>query len=58
MKTTVTLPFVKETPGTVVYGLRNVTSVAIGQVYVRKENLEKIGGVWPSTITLTLETSA
>jgi hypothetical protein len=29
--------------------------VAVGQVYVNKEHLEKVGGDWPAEITLTIE---
>lgn len=51
----VVLPFSRETKGTVVYAVPNLKSVAVGQVYVNKDKLEKVGGEWPSEITLTIE---
>ena len=53
--TQVVLPKVRETKGTVVYGVPNIKSVAVGQVYVNKEHLEKFGGDYPAEITLTIE---
>lgn len=53
--TQVVLPKVRETKGTVVYGVPNIKAVAVGQVYVNKEHLEKVGGDWPAEITLTIE---
>lgn len=55
VKTQVVLQLKKQTPGTVVYAVPVPTSVAIGQVYVRKEHLEKVDGAWPQEITLTIE---
>ena len=55
MATQVVLPKVRETKGTVVYGVTNLKSLAVGQVYVNKEHLEKVGGDWPQEITLTIE---
>lgn len=55
MKVQVVLPRKKETPGTVVYAVSNPTSVAVGQVYVRKEHLGKVDGQWPDQITVTIE---
>ena len=55
MKTQVVLQRKKQTPGTVVYSVAVPTSVAVGQVYVRKEHLEKVDGDWPAQITLTIE---
>jgi hypothetical protein len=55
VRTQVVLPFSRETKGTVVYGVNNLKSLAIGQVYVNKEHLEKVGGAWPERITLTIE---
>lgn len=55
MKVQVVLPRKKETPGTVVYAVSNPTSVAVGQVYVRKEHLSKVDGQWPDQITVTIE---
>jgi hypothetical protein len=47
----------KETPGTVVYAVANPTSVAVGQVYVRKEHMAgmKVDGAWPEEITVSIE---
>lgn len=53
--TQVVLQKKKETPGTVVYAVAVPTSVAVGQVYVRKDHLEKVNGAWPTEITLTIE---
>lgn len=55
MKTQIVLPFVRETPGTVIYAVSNIKKVAVGQVYVRKEHLEQVDGAWPSRITVTVE---
>lgn len=55
VKTQVVLQLKKQTPGTVVYTVPVPTSVAVGQVYVRKEHLEKVNGAWPAQITLTIE---
>lgn len=58
MKTTVKLPFVRETKNTVIYALPNITAEVIGQIYVRKDRLTKAAsGAWPVEITLTLETA-
>lgn len=53
--TQVVLAKVRQTKGTVVYGVPNIRSVAVGQVYVNKEHLEKVNGDWPDEITLTIE---
>ena len=53
--TQVVLPLVRQTKGTVVYGIPNIKAVAVGQVYVNKEHLEKVDGEFPSEITLTIE---
>jgi ribosomal protein L24 len=56
VKTQVVLPKKKETPGTVVYAVPNPSRVVVGQVYVRKHHLKKIGnGDWPAEIKLTIE---
>jgi hypothetical protein len=55
VRTQVVLPLVRETKGTVVYAVNNLKSVAVGQVYVNKEHLEKVGGSWPESITVTIE---
>lgn len=55
MRVQVLLPFVRETPGTVVYSVPNIKSQAVGQVYVNKDHLEKVNGQWPGEITVTVE---
>ncbi len=55
MVTKVVLPLSRETKGTVVYGVDDVRSLAIGQVYVNKTGLERVDGQWPTHITLTIE---
>lgn len=55
MKTTVVLPYVRQTSGTVVYALPDITSAAVGQLYVRKKHLEQKDGAWPTSITVTVE---
>ena len=55
VRTQVVLPFSRETKGTVVYAVNNLKSVAVGQVYVNKEYLEKVDGGWPDRITITIE---
>jgi hypothetical protein len=55
VKIQVALPMVRETKGTVVYAVEDIRTVAVGQVYVRKDHLEKVGGRWPERITLTIE---
>ena len=55
MTVQVVLPFSRETKGTVVYGVTNLRSLAVGQVYVNKKYLEKVDGDWPQEITLTIE---
>lgn len=55
MKVQVVLPFSRETKGTVVYAVNNLKSQAVGQVYVNKDDLEKVNGQWPLQITLTIE---
>lgn len=55
MAVQVVLPFSRQTKGTVVYAVNNLKSVAVGQVYVNKEHLEKVDGDWPAEITLTIE---
>lgn len=56
MKIQVVLPLKRETPGALVYGVADISAVAVGQVYVRKSHIEKENGAWPPQITLTLET--
>lgn len=55
MKVQVVLPFSRETKGTVVYGVPDLRSLAVGQVYVNKKYLEEVDGGWPQEITLTIE---
>lgn len=52
----VVLPLKRETKGALVYGVEDLTSVAVGQVYVRKDHIEKENGAWPPQITITVET--
>jgi len=57
-KIEVELPFIRETPGTVVYGVARgeMKKLAVGQAYVRKDVLEKKeDGSWPQSIKLTVE---
>lgn len=56
-KIEVTLPYKKETSGTVVYGVSQTMGFPIDQVYVRKAHLKKENGSWPSHITITVETA-
>ena len=52
------LPIVKETPGTVVYGLsaEQRTTVPLSTVYIRKDALAKnAAGNWPSSVTVMVE---
>lgn len=55
VKTQVVLPFSRETKGTVVYAVNNLKSLAVGQVYINKEHLEKVGGAWPEQVTISIE---
>jgi hypothetical protein len=54
-KVKVTLPLDRETKGTVVYAVKDLKSLPVGQVYINKEHLGKIDGEWPTSITLTIE---
>jgi hypothetical protein len=54
----ITLPFVKETPGALRYGLPDQRrEVAVSDIYVRKDKLREAGltGPWPTEITVTVE---
>jgi hypothetical protein len=55
MRVQVTLPFSRETKGTVVYAVSNLKSQAVGQVYINKDHLEKVDGEWPLQVTVTIE---
>lgn len=55
MKIVVTLPLVRETPGTVVYALKDVGSEPVGQIYIRKTALEMTNREWPPSVTVTVE---
>lgn len=56
MKIQVVLPKVRETKGTVVYAVPNIKAVAIGQVYVNKDQLKEMSsGGWPDEITVSIE---
>jgi hypothetical protein len=57
-KVKVTLPLERETPGALVYKVPDIRSVAVGQVYVRKDKLPKVNGEWPTSITITVEANA
>lgn len=55
-KHTVTLPHSRETSETVVYALKDITSAAVGQLYVRKKYLPQDDeGNFPRSITITVE---
>lgn len=56
-KIVVVLPLVRETPGALVYKVTKVTSLPVGQVYIRKDQFVKVDGEWPSSVTVTVEVS-
>lgn len=60
VKTSVTLPFSRETPGALVYALPRVTDAVVGNVYVRKDKLREAGhiGAWPQEVVITVEVGA
>lgn len=54
MKTiTITLPHVKSTPGTEVYGVKGSPKPPVSQIYVGKSAFE--GGIAPGAIRVTVE---
>ncbi len=55
MKVQVVLSKSRQTPGTVVYAVADPMSVVVGQVYARKDHLEKVDGRFPDQVTLTIE---
>lgn len=55
VKTSVILPFVKETKGALLYALPDRTGTVVSNVYVRKDKIEKVAGAWPVQITVTVE---
>jgi hypothetical protein len=58
VKVAVVLPFVKETPGALRYGLPDQRrEVAVSDIYIRKDKLREAGhvGPWPIEITVTVE---
>lgn len=55
MKNRVTLLFHHETKGAVVYKVEEITTVAVGQVYIRKDFLEQVNNQWPTEVTITVE---
>lgn len=57
-KIIVTLPLERETPGALVYKVPDIKSVAVGQVYVRKDKMPMVNGEWPESITITVEANA
>lgn len=54
-KITVKLPFLRETPSTLVFRAPNPKTATVGQIYVRKEDIGTVNGRWPSWVTLTIE---
>ena len=54
-KIQVVLPLDRETQGTVVYAVKNLKSLAVGQVYVNKTYMDELGENWPDHITVTIE---
>lgn len=57
VKTAVVLPFVKETPGALLYATADRKATAVSNLYVRKDKLREAGhtGPWPASITVTVE---
>jgi hypothetical protein len=58
MRVTIALPFVKETPGALKYGLAGERmNVLVADIYVRKDQLRKAGhvGPWPLALNITIE---
>ncbi len=57
VKVAVTLPFVRETPGALLYATEDRKATAVSNVYVRKDKLTEAGhtGSWPASITVTVE---
>lgn len=55
------LPFIKETPGALRYGLPNSRrEVPLSDLYLRKDKLVEAGhtGPWPTEITVTVSVGA
>jgi hypothetical protein len=57
VRVSVELPFKKETPGALLYGLPGNRDRIVSSVYVRKDHLSAAGhtGPWPRSITITVE---
>lgn len=57
VKVAVVLPFVKETPGALMYATADRKAQAVSNLYVRKDKLREAGhtGPWPTEITVTVE---
>lgn len=57
VKTSVNLPFVKETTGALMYAIPDRRGSVVSNVYVRKDKLREAGhtGPWPQEITVTVE---
>lgn len=54
----VTLPFVKETPGSLRFALPTQRrDLPVSDIYIRKDKLREAGhtGPWPTSITVTVE---
>lgn len=58
VKMQMTLPFDRETVGTVVYAVKKIKTVPVGQVYINKDKLAEAGhtGEWPGEVVVTVET--
>jgi hypothetical protein len=55
MKTSVTLPLTKKTPGALLYSLPNYKDQIVSNVYVRKDHMPTVDGAYPESITITIE---
>jgi hypothetical protein len=55
MKTSVTLPLIKKTPGALLYALPDRTATIVSNVYVRKEHMPMVNGEYPAEIVVTVE---
>lgn len=60
-KLTMVLPYSRETTGTVIYGVKNLRTLPVGQVYINKQYLSPTGynadgePQWAPQIVLTVE---
>jgi hypothetical protein len=55
MKTSVTLPLIKQTPGALLYGLADRKATIVSNVYVRKDKMPMVEGQYPAEITVSIE---